>query len=218
LDALGSYLLSAHMAQHFLLLVVAPPLLLLGAPANPLLWGLPASVRNDWLGPFLASHTVRGIGHVLVHPVTGWTSMVLATWIWHVPVLYELALVDPFWHEFEHAVFLTTAILFWFPVIQPWPSRSIWPRWTMIPYLLLADLQNTIFSAFFSFSPRVIYSTYEQVTPALGIDPMQDQALAGGLMWVPGSIAFLLPVAWVIRGLMQSTGPDAHRTRWLGRT
>ena len=216
LDALGGYLLSAHMVQHFLLLVVVPPLILLGSPAIPLLRGLPASVRNDWVGPFLASRVVRRIGHFLVHPVTGWTSMVAATWIWHVPKLYELALVDPAWHEFEHAVFLTTGILFWFPVIQPWPSRSVWPRWAMIPYLLLADLQNTIFSAFFAFSPRVIYPVYEQVTPALGIDPMNDQAFAGGFMWVPGSIAFLLPIAWVVQGMMRSSGPAAQRARLLG--
>ena len=215
LDALGGYLLSAHMVQHFLLLVVAPPLILYGAPAIPLLRGLPASVRNDWVGPFLATKTVRSIGHVLVHPITGWTSMVVATWVWHVPTLYELALVHEGWHQVEHAIFLTTAILFWFPVIQPWPSKPIWPRWTMIPYLLLADLQNTIFSAFFSFAPRVIYPVYGAVTPSLGIDPMEDQAFAGGFMWVPGSIAFLLPVAWIIRGLMRARGPEAQRKRLL---
>ena len=218
LDALGGYLLSAHMVQHFLLLVIAPPLILLGAPAIPLLRGLPASVRNDWVGPFLASRVVRRIGHVLVHPITGWTSMVVATWVWHIPTLYELALVDSGWHQFEHAVFLTTAILFWFPVIQPWPSRSVWPRWAMIPYLLLADLQNTVFSAFFSFSPRVVYPVYEQVTPTLGIDPMDDQAFAGGFMWVPGSIAFILPIAWIIRGMMRKRGPEAQRARLLGQS
>lgn len=217
LDALGGYLLSGHMAQHFLLLMIAPPLLLMGAPANPLLWGLPASVRTVWVGPFLASGPVRRIAGVLVHPVTGWLSMVLMTWLWHVPVLYQLALVDPFWHQVEHWLFLTSAILFWFPVIQPWPSRSVWPRWAMIPYLLTADLQNTIFSAFFAFSPRVIYPVYEQVSPALGIDAMQDQAFAAGLMWVPGSIIFVLPIAGVIRTILRRSGPEGQRERWAGR-
>jgi cytochrome c oxidase assembly factor CtaG/ferredoxin len=214
LDALGGFLLSAHMAQHFLLLMVVPPLLLMGAPANPMLWGLPATVRTDWLGPFLASPVVHRIGYVLVHPITGWISMVTMTWLWHVPVLYELALVDPFWHQVEHGLFLGSAILFWFPVIQPWPSRSIWPRWAMIPYLLTADLQNTIFSAFFAFSPRVIYPIYEQVTPALGLDAMEDQALAAGLMWVPGSIIFVLPIAGVVRTLLRRSGPEGQRERW----
>jgi cytochrome c oxidase assembly factor CtaG len=218
LDAQGGYLLSAHMVQHFILLMIVPPLLLMGAPANPILWGIPASLRTNWVGPFLASRRVHGIGFVLVHPITGWVSMVVMTWLWHVPVLYELALVDPFWHEVEHLLFLGSAVLFWFPVIQPWPSKPIWPRWAMIPYLLTADLQNTIFSAFFAFSPRVIYPIYEQVTPALGIDPMQDQALAGAIMWVPGSIIFVLPIAGVIRGLLRKSGPAAQRRRWMSRS
>lgn len=214
LDTAGGYLLSAHMTQHFLLLMVAPPLLLLGAPANPMLHGLPAVVRVEWLGPFLASPGLRRCGHLLVHPVFGWLSLVLATWVWHLPALYELALRDPFWHEVEHGFFLTSALLFWFPVIQPWPSKSIWPRWAMVPYLLLADLQNTIFSAFFAFSPRVLYPVYGVLTPAVGEDAMADQALAGAIMWVPGSIAFLLPIAWVWRDMRRRSGPAAQRARW----
>ena len=214
LDELGGYLLSAHMIQHLLLLGVAPPLILLGAPAMPLLRGLPATIRREWIGPFLMSVVVRRGFHVLVHPVTGWIALVLATWVWHVSVMYELALVDPFWHEVEHAFFLTTAFMFWFPVIQPWPSRPVWPRAAMIPYLLLADLQNTVFSAFFAFAPRVIYPTYEQVTPVFGLDPLEDQALAGAIMWVPGSLIFIAPIAWVIRDLLAGRGAAAQRARY----
>ncbi|MEC9157910.1 MAG: cytochrome c oxidase assembly protein, partial [Planctomycetota bacterium] len=114
LDELGGYLLSAHMIQHLLLLGVGPPLILLGAPAMPMLLGLPALVRREWIGPFLGSRVVQRTFHVLVHPVMGWTSLVLATWAWHVSFFYELALVDPFWHEVEHGFFITTAFMFWF--------------------------------------------------------------------------------------------------------
>ena len=217
LDELGGFLLSAHMIQHLLMLGVVPPLILMGFPGIPMLRGLPASVRKDWIGPFLGSSRVKGFFRLLVHPVTGWTGMVLSTWIWHVSFFYELALVDPFWHQIEHATFLFFGVLFWFPVIQPWPTRSIWPRWAMIPYLLLADVQNTIFSAFFSFAPGVIYPIYSEVSPAFGVDPLQDQALAGGIMWVPGSIIFIAPVALVIRDLMKGSGPDAQRRRLHGR-
>ncbi len=217
LDELGGFLLSAHMIQHLLMLGVVPPLILMGSPGIPMLRGLPASVRKQWLGPFLADNGVRRFFHLLVHPVTGWLGMVLSTWFWHVSFFYELALVDPFWHEVEHATFLFFGVLFWFPVIQPWPTKSIWPRWTMIPYLLLADVQNTIFSAFFAFAPGVIYPVYSQVSPAFGVDPMQDQALAGGIMWVPGSIIFIAPVAVVIRDLMKASGPSAQRVRLQGR-
>ena len=112
LDELGGYLLSAHMIQHLLLLGVGPPLILLGAPAMPMLRGLPSVVRREWIGPFLGSRVVQGFFHVMVHPITGWTSLVLATWAWHISFFYELALVDPFWHEVEHAFFITTAFMF----------------------------------------------------------------------------------------------------------
>ena len=214
LDELGGYLLSAHMIQHLLLLGIAPPMILMGLPAIPLLRGLPATVARGWVGPFIASRWVVRIFHVLVHPISGWLALVLATWVWHVSFMYELALVDPFWHEVEHGFFLVTAFMFWFPVIQPWPSRSVWPRAMMIPYLLLADVQNTVFSAFFAFAPRVIYPTYEQVTPVFGLDPLADQALAGAIMWVPGSLIFIAPIAWIIRDLRSGSGAAAQRARY----
>src|SRR4029077_19132383 len=70
-----------------------------------------------------------------------------------------------------------------------------WPRWAMIPYLLLADIQNTALSAFLSFSDRVLYPTYETVPHFAGMTPLNDQSIAGAIMWVPGSIAYLLPAA-----------------------
>ena len=113
------------------------------------------------------------------------------------PVLYELALRSEFWHEVQHVFFLSTGLLFWWPVVQPWPSRLRWPRWTMIPYLLFADIQNTALSAFLIFSERVLYPTYAAVPRLWGISALDDQAAAGAIMWVPGSVIFLIPVAVV---------------------
>src|SRR5438105_395402 len=76
------------------------------------------------------------------------------------PPMYELALRSQALHEVEHVCFLATGILFWWPVIQPWPSRAQWPRWAMIPYLFLADFQNTALSAYLIFCDRVVYPTY----------------------------------------------------------
>ena len=100
-----------------------------------------------------------------------------------------------FWHDVQHICFLGTGLLFWWPVVQPWPSRLRWPRWTMIPYLLLADIQNTALSAFLIFSERVLYPTYAAVPRLWGISVLDDQAAAGAIMWVPGSVIFLVPVA-----------------------
>src|SRR5262249_13019874 len=96
-----------------------------------------------------------------------------------------------------HLCSFTAAMLFWRPVILAWPARSPWPRWAMIPYLLLAELQNTILAAILSFSDRVIYPTYAALPPAGALSPLEDQSLAGMIMWVPGPGAFLVPVLWL---------------------
>ncbi len=198
LDTFGGLLLQVHMTQHLLLMMVAPPLIWLGAPATPLLRGLPPAVLKHGLGPFVAWPALQRFGHRLTHPIVCWLSFVVATWVWHVPALYELALRSPAWHQLEHVSFLLTALLFWWPVIRPWPSTPIWPRWAMIPYLLFADIQNTIFSSFFAFSEQLIYPAYAAVPRLWGISVRNDQAAAGAIMWVPGSVAFLIPLGWVV--------------------
>lgn len=183
------------MVQHLLLTMIAPPLLLLGAPQLPLLVGLPRRFVSQALGPFLNWPLLKAVVHRITHPVVCWVLFILSNVLWHFPPFYELALRSPAWHEIEHLCFLGTALLFWWHVVQPWPSRPHWPRWAVIPYLLLADLQNTGLAAFLSFYDRVLYPTYENA-PRLGrLNPLEDQAGAGAIMWVPGSVAFLVPAA-----------------------
>ncbi len=195
LDAFAAFLLQVHMAQHATLMVVAPPLLLLGSPALPLLRGLPAGLAKSALGPFLAWPALRRLFEALGHPVAGASALVAATWGWHVPAAYELALRSPAWHAVEHASFLAAGILFWWPVVMPWPSRARLPRWAMVPYLLFADLQNTALAALLTFSDRVLYPSYARVPRLGGLSALDDQAAAGVLMWVPMSIAYLIPAA-----------------------
>ena len=139
LEALSGLLLTVHMAQHFLLVMVVPPLTWLSAPAIPLLRGLPVAGARA-IGPFLAAPELRRLSHRLTHPVVGLLAFTLALWTWHAPALYELALRDAGWHRIEHATFLAGALLFWFPVIRPWPALDTTPRWTIPPMLLLAGL------------------------------------------------------------------------------
>ena len=192
-DAFGQMLLSAHMIQHLLLIMVAPPLLLAGQPVLPLLRGLPRWIFKDALGPFLGCRELRQVGRALVHPITSWLALSVVIIFWHLPRFYELALHSQAWHQAEHACFFWSALLFWWPVIGVWPSHPIWPRWAMIPYLLLADLVNTGLSAVLCFSDHVLYPTYQLAPRLWGISALGDQATAGAIMWVPGSIAFLLP-------------------------
>ncbi|PWU21027.1 MAG: cytochrome c oxidase assembly protein [Candidatus Rokuibacteriota bacterium] len=205
LDALGHQFLRAHMIQHLLLIVVAPPLLWMGAPMAPMLLGLPKPVRRI-VAVGLASGPVRRLTRFLADPGFDLAAFFVAFWAWHVPALYDLALRSHPWHHFEHACFLITALLFWRPVILPWPARSSWPRWAMIPYLVLADVQNGVLAAIFTFSDRVIYSAYTTTLPAPSGSALEDQAIAGVIMWVPGSVAFLLPVLWLIVTAMTSPG------------
>lgn len=195
LDSFANLLLQVHMVQHLLFMMVAPPLLLLGNPFLPLLTGLPRPIAREAIGPFLVWRPMRQLGLWLTHPRTAWIIYVGFTLDWHLPAPYELTLHSNAWHEVEHICFLLSALLFWWPVVQPWPSRPQWPRWTMIPYLLLADIQNTALSAFLSFSDRVLYPSYESVPHFAGMTALTDQNIAGAIMWVPGSIAYLLPAA-----------------------
>jgi cytochrome c oxidase assembly factor CtaG len=207
LHELAEISLMAHMIQHVLLMMVIPPLIFLGAPHLVLLFGLPNTMLHGVLRPFLGWTPLKRLMPILFHPVNCWIAFVATTLTWHTPVMFELALRSGFWHAVEHSCFLATALLFWWPVIQPWPSRSRWPRWTMIPYLVLADFQNSALSAFLIFCDRVVYPTYAAAPRVLGMSALEDQAAAGAIMWVPGSFAFLIPMVWItIRVLTSNRG------------
>jgi len=201
LDALAGERLSVHMVQHQLLMMLAPPLLWLGAPVAPMLRGLPRGIRR-LAATALASPPVRRIADVIARPAVGWIAFALAFWVWHLQWLYELALASHAWHHVEHACFFATAMLFWRPVIRPWPGRWPWPRWTMIPYLLLADVQNTVLAAILTFSDRLIYPAYAAVSGG-GASVLDDQATAGVIMWLPGSLVFLVAAMYLAMAALE---------------
>lgn len=200
--------LLAHMVQHLVLMMAVPPLIWLGAPLAPLLRGLPAPLAKLVIVPLLTSAPLRELGRALAHPSVCWLAFAIATWAWHVPGLYEVALRSDVWHHVEHACFLATALLFWWPVVQPWPSRPRWPGWAMVPYLLLAEMQNTVLAAFFVFSGRALYPTYATIQGSRAA--LQDQILAGVLMWGPGSLTFLVPLGCLALRLLGPSRPTSE--------
>ena len=206
--------LQVHMVQHLLLMMVAPPLLWLGAPLFPVLYGLPAAIRTYWAAPCLRSPALRRFCGFLTHPFSAWLLYVAATWLWHVPILYETAVRSSGWHYLQHLTFLGTALIFWYPVVRPYPSRPRWSPWLLLPFLFLADLQNTVLSALLTFSDRVLYPYYTQVPRLGGLTALEAQATAGVIMWVPGSVAFLVPLFWIaIRTLFgQSAGARERKS------
>jgi cytochrome c oxidase assembly factor CtaG len=203
-DTLDGQLLSAHMVQHFLFMSVAPPLLLLGAPQVPLLRGLPRIFVRRALGPFFRMHWLKQVGRFLTSLKPAWLAMNLAYLGWHVPAAYELALRSENWHNLEHACFFFTSIMFWWPILRPWPTRQKELRWMLLPYILAADIVNTGLSAFLCFAGRPIYPSYVMQTNPLGMSALNDQAAAGAFMWVFGSTVFLVPAFWITHRLLSS--------------
>ena len=214
LDEAAEALLSAHMVQHILLLTVAPALLLLGNPLLPLLRGLPDAWRRSLVAPLLRWRSLRAAVHWLVHPLAALVLSSIIFWSWHLPTVYQLALRVPAIHLVEHAAFLAGGLLFWYPVVLPWPGRPRWPSGAMIPYLLAADVQNTVLAAVLTFSDRVLYPSYQFHGRATEAAALADQVLAGVIMWVPMSVVYLVPAAWLtIRLLSPGPPPSLARLR-----
>lgn len=202
IDAFDSFSLTDHMTQHMILMMVVPPLVLLGNPMIPLLRGLPHPVARKVLARVLRWPPLTRLFRTLTHPAFCWAIFSISMVGWHMPGPYDLALRSDGWHELEHATFLFTSILFWWPVVQPWPSRQRWPRWTVPVYLLLADIVNTIVSAFLVFSGRVLYAPY-LTFPRLGsISAANDQVLAGVVMWFIGGFGFVIPAIILVAKLL----------------
>jgi putative membrane protein len=206
LAAFDDDLLSIHMVQHILLMAVAPPLILLGAPALPLLHGLPQRLVRSGLGPLLRWPPAQRFGHILTHPIFCWLAATVTLIAWHSPSAFEFALHSDFWHEVEHVCFFATSILFWWPVVQPWPSVARWPRWSIPLYLFLGMIANDALSAFLTFCDRVLYSSYASPSRLFAISPLDDQALAGALMWVFGSFVYLIPAAVITLQMLSPRG------------
>jgi putative membrane protein len=204
IDTYSGQLLFLHMLQHFILMCIVPPLLVLSAPTVPLLRGLPRSFVRPVIGPLMRTRWLRRFFKLLVNPRVAWILMNAAYIGWHIPASYELALARWQWHAVEHACFLFASVLFWWPIIQPWPSRYCFSRWLLLPYLLGADIVNTAISAFLCFSGRVVYPSYAEQSRIFAISPLSDQVAAGALMWVFGSLVFLVPAMLITMKLLSS--------------
>jgi putative membrane protein len=203
LDGFADALLSAHMVEHLLLMSFVPPLLLLAYPVVPLLRGLPRGFTVHVVGPLLRLKVLRRIGHFLTAPLVAWLAMNLIFLGWHVPAAYDFALEHEHWHEFEHICFLGSSILFWWPLVRPWPTSMHTMGWFALPYLIMADIVNTALSAFLAFCGQPVYGYYLQEPNPFHISPLSDQMLGAVIMWVVGSLVFLIPAVIVTMHLVQ---------------
>jgi putative membrane protein len=205
LDTYSETLLFMHMAQHFVLMSVAPPLIVLGSPFVPMLRGLPHPIVSRIGGPIFRSSLAHSLQKLFSRLPFAWLAMNLTYVGWHIPKAYEFALSSENWHNFEHFCFLVTSLIFWWPIVQPWPARRRLDSWMIIPYLLTSDLVNTGLSAFLCFSGRLLYPSYGVVDRPFGIDALKDQIAAGAFMWVFGSLVFLVPAIYLTTRLLANS-------------
>ena len=214
LTAYQHELLSIHMVQHVLLMAVAPPLLLLGAPALPLLYGLPLRSAQHAFQQALHPPRTQSL-RVLAHPTVCWLAPVVALIGWHVPAGFELGMRSHGWHDFQMASFFVTGVLFWAPVVH-WQSRFAMAQpWLMPLYLFAATLPCDALSAFLVFCNRVVYPSYLSAPRLLGVSALHDQQCAGALMWVSVTLIYLVPAAAITVQLLSPprTYPSALQAR-----
>jgi len=203
LDAWAHVLFSAHMVQHVLLMLVAAPLLVLGAPFVPLLWALPRRWRravgrgwNDraWLG-----HA----WHALTGPVVVWCVLTTTLWVWHLPGPYQAAVRFGSVHALEHATMLGASLLFWWVVLQPTGRRRV-DGGSAVLLVFTTKIQSATLGAIITFAPTPIYPLYEPGAALVGMTPLQDQHLAGLIMGTVSGLVFLAAGALVFLGWLGS--------------
>jgi putative membrane protein len=190
LDAATHDLLWAHMTQHMVLIVISAPLLVLGAPLPAVLWALPPSGRAPLTSLWRRAHRSSAGSAWLVWAASAFTLHALALWVWHLPGPYEAAVHHEALHLLEHASFLVTAVLFWWTVIGA-RRRSTYGLGVLAVFLMA--FQGTALGAWMTIAGAPWYPSY--AAGAHGLSALDDQQLAGVIMWCPGGFAYLAAAA-----------------------
>jgi putative membrane protein len=209
LAAFHHALLSVHMVQHVVLMAVAPPLILIGAPSLPLEFGLPRGLARRAVQRVRRSRATRSLRRVITQPLVCWCAPIAALIGWHVPAVFELSVRSHWWHDVQAASFFATGVLFWLPVVR-WRSGVMnGSRWLIPVYLFAATLPCDALSAFLVFCDRVVYPSYLSAAPLVSVSPLHDQEFAGALMWVSVTLIYLLPAVLITIELLSPPRTDA---------
>jgi len=187
-------LLTVHMIQHLLLMTFASALILLGEPLLVIWHSLPRFGKVV-VSPLFRWPLAQRFGRALSRPALCWIVSASTLVGWHVPALFTLGMHSEVWHCVEQASFLGAGLLFWVPVIEPWPGVSMGPQWSTLLYLFLATLPCDLLSGFLVFSDRVAYPLYFSMPRHFGFSVLEDQQCAAALMWTCVTLAYLVPAA-----------------------
>src|SRR5205085_5708203 len=179
----------AHMAQHELLMIVAAPLLVLGRPLAAMLWAMPASWRIPIASAFQWT-PIAATWRFFTAPVVAVIVHAIALWVWHLPSLYEATLRSDFIHALQHTSFIVTAALFWWALIHGRYGRLGYGA--AVIYVFVTAGHSGALGALITFAPDLWYPIYGARTAAWGLSPIEDQQLAGLIMWIPAGALFTI--------------------------
>jgi putative membrane protein len=215
LATLDHQLLTIHMLKHLLLMTVAAPLILAGAPALTLVCGLPKLFIKRY--PPLGSLPARWLERCLRHPALCWLAGTAAVIGWHIPVVFQLGMRSHGIHILEDLSFLVAGLLFWWPIVPSPSSAERSPRWSMALYLFLATLPCDVLSAFLVFCNRLVYPSYLSTSQRFNILRFADQECAGALMWMWVTFAYLIPAVAITLQMLSPSDMQLRRPirAWL---
>jgi cytochrome c oxidase assembly factor CtaG len=217
LDEWSEHWLAAHMVQHELLMVVAAPLIAVSAPLIAVLWAMPSAIRQRVVD-VVHRRPLTSFWSGIASPPSVFLLYGVALWVWHLPALYDYAVEHEGVHVLQHLCFFGTATLFWWGIAHGRHGRLGYGA--AVIYVFATALHGGVLGALLTVSPHVWYAPYVTHHPH-GLSPLEDQQLAGLLMWVPASLAFvagglLLFAAWLRQSDRLSrfkTGPGLRPTR-----
>jgi putative membrane protein len=201
---LSEQMLTAHMVEHELLMVAAAPLLVLSRPLSAFLWALPIEARRS-LGTLAAAPPIAALWIALTNASLATALHVATVFAWHTPFLFEAATNNPFLHKLQHATFLVTALLFWWAVLNL-PKRQLGAG---AAHLFATMMAMSLLGALLTLTPRLWYPSYS--SPPFGFTPLEDQQLAGLVMWIPGCAVYAIAALVFLAVWIAASSGRAHR-------
>jgi putative membrane protein len=196
-DVFADELSWMHMIQHMLLMGVAAPLLVAGTPFLVALWAFPLSWRRGYGRLKHRIEQWKPVRYLLWQPLLMWSVFAFTLWIWHLPRLYEATLYDDLFHDFQHFTFVAVSCLFWRVLLDP-VSRLRLSRGAGVLYLFLTSLHATLLGVFMTLAPKTWYPFYEDRAPRWNLTGLEDQQIAGLIMWMPACMVYALVAALLL--------------------
>lgn len=198
LDPLSETLFAAHMAQHVLLMTVAPLLIVLAAPWTQIWQPLPLGLRRSVAKALVRDSRaapLRAAAHAVAQPLAAWLLFAVNLLVWHVPALYDLTLRSQPVHVLEHGLFFASGLLFWAQVCDSPPFRVRLDWLWRAAFVTTGMLVGWTLAVVLAFAPSPLYDAYASLSSRPGgLSALGDQQLAAGVMWVPGSLAYTVAI------------------------